>query len=224
MTAASACLAVQAQTKTWLDVPYVEVMGKAEMEVDPNEIYVNITISEQNNKTKKSVEQLEREMKSALKGMGIDIEKDLRVKDMSSALKKYWYKSDQIYTAKEYQLLVRSAGDLGRAFQTLEAVGIADIRIGRVSHKDILKLRSEVKINAAKDARQKASDLVQAVGHKLGKCLHLQEIDYISPRPYRAAPAAAKAMSFNLDEAQEPELEFEKIKIEYSVTAKFVIE
>jgi uncharacterized protein YggE len=223
--AVSAGYAAQAQTKNWLDVPYVEVMGKAELEIVPNEIYVDIVISEQDNKAKKSAEQLEREMKTALQKIGIDVEKDLRIRDMNSAFRKFWYKSDQIYTSKEYQLLVRSAADLGKAYQAIETAGISNLKISRVTHSEIERYRREVKANAAKDAKQKASDLAAAVGETLGACLHLQEIDYVSPRPLRAMPMRSKSMAF--DDASgveaEPELEFEKIKIEYSVSAQFAI-
>jgi uncharacterized protein YggE len=222
---AGAVLTVRAQTKTWIDLPYVEVTGKAEMEIVPNEIYVDITINEQDNKAKKSVEQLEREMKAALQKIGINVEKDLRVKDISSAFEQYWYKSNQIRTVKEYQLLVRSATELGSAVQTIEGVGISNLRIERVSHSDIQKLRREVKVNAAKDARQKATDLTQAVEQKLGKCLHLQEIEQMFVRPQRTTlMRSSKSVADESMGVQEPALEFEKIKIEYAVLAQFAIE
>jgi uncharacterized protein YggE len=219
---AGMAMAAAAQNKNWLDVPYVEVTGKAEMEVVPNEIFVDININEQNN-SKKSVEQLEREMKAALQKIGVNVEKDLRVHDMSSALQEFWYKRDKINTSKDYQLLVRSAAELGKAFAAMEAVGISKIRVARVSHSDIEKLRREVKTNAAKDAKQKAADLTQAVGQTLGGCLHLQEIETFVPRPMRAMPMSKSATAFGVQSEQEPDLEFEKIKIEYSVAAQFAI-
>jgi uncharacterized protein YggE len=220
---ACAGFAASSQNKNWIDLPYVEVTGKAELEVVPNEIYVSITISEQDNKAKKSVEQLEREMKTALQAIGVNVEKDLRVKDIDSDFKKYWYKSNQIYTSKNYQLLVHNATELGKSFQTIEALGISNISIERVSHSDIQKYRREVKVNAAKDAKQKASDLLQAVGQSVGGCLHLQEIEQPSIRPLMRANTLSKSVSFAADAMPEPELEFEKIKIEYAVLAKFAI-
>jgi uncharacterized protein YggE len=216
--------AASAQNKNWIDQPYVEVTGKAELEVVPNEIYVSITISEQDNKAKKSVEQLESEMKTALQAVGVNVEKDLRVKDMDSDFKKYWYKSNQIYTSKNYQLLVHSATELGKSFQAIEALGISNVNIKGVSHSDIQNLRREVKVNAAKDAKQKATDLLQAVGQSVGGCLHLQEIEQPSFRPMMRSSTLSKNVSLLAEkEAPEPELEFEKIKIEYSVLAKFAI-
>ncbi|GHT66691.1 hypothetical protein FACS189452_03020 [Bacteroidia bacterium] len=223
LCAVCAGFAVSAQNKNWLDLPYVEVTGKAEMEIVPNEIYVSITISEQDNKAKKSVEQLEREMKTALQAVGVNVEKDLRIKDMDSDFKKYWYKSNQIYTSKNYQLLVHNATELGKSFQAIEALGISHINIERVSHSDIQKYRREVKVNAAKDAKQKASDLLQAVGQSVGGCLHLQEIEQPSARPLMRTNMLSKSVSFSAEAAPEPELEFEKIKIEYAVLAKFAI-
>ena len=47
-----------AQEKNFLDKPYIEVTGKADMEVTPDEIYVRIVINEKDNKGKVSVEHL----------------------------------------------------------------------------------------------------------------------------------------------------------------------
>ena len=77
---------VSAQEKNFIDTPYIEVTGKAEMEVVPDEIYVGITINEKDNKGKVSVDQQEQEMFKQLKEIGIDVEKDLVVQDMSSDL------------------------------------------------------------------------------------------------------------------------------------------
>ena len=39
-----------AQEKNYIDQPYIEVTGKAEMEVVPDEIYLRIVINEKDNK------------------------------------------------------------------------------------------------------------------------------------------------------------------------------
>ena len=49
----------QAQNqKNFIDQPYLEVTGKAELEVTPDEIYLSIRINEGDNKAKQSVEEL----------------------------------------------------------------------------------------------------------------------------------------------------------------------
>jgi uncharacterized protein YggE len=211
--------------KNFIDQPYIEVAGRAEKEVTPNEIYLKIIVNETDSKAKQPLEQLEKDMIAALLRLGVDVSEELTVKDMSSSFKLYWYKKSDIVAAKEYQLLVRSAAMAGKALQELETLGISNISISRVDHSEIEKLRREVKVNAMRDAQSKASDLLQAIGQRAGRALWVQEVDRT---PYRAAltpSIRAKAMGVsNEDAAALPEAEFEKIKLEYTVMARFAIE
>jgi uncharacterized protein YggE len=61
-----------AQTKTFIDQPYIEVGGYADTLVTPNEIYIKIIISEKDSKDRTSVEEQENKMITAFKGMGIN--------------------------------------------------------------------------------------------------------------------------------------------------------
>ena len=123
-----------AQEKNFIDQPYLEVNGRAEMEVAPDEIYVRITINEQDSKGKVTVLQQEKDMVRRLKDLGIDVEKKLVVQDMSSDL----FKRKDVSTSKTYQLEVNSATQLAHVFQALQAVGISDASIERtdVSNMD----------------------------------------------------------------------------------------
>jgi uncharacterized protein YggE len=211
--------------KNFIDQPYIEVAGRAEKEVTPDEIYLKIIINETDNKAKQPLEQLEKNMIAALLRIGVNVPKELTVKDLSSSFKLYWYKKSDIFAAKEYQLLVRSAAMAGKTLQELETLGISNISISRVDHSEIEKLRREVKVNAMRDAKSKASDLLQAIGQQAGRALWVQEVDRT---PYRAAftpSIRAKTMSVSNEEAAAlPEAEFEKIKLEYTVMARFAIE
>ena len=50
---------LQAQTKNFIDQPYIEVAGSADTLVTPDEIFIRINISEKDTKNKVSVEALE---------------------------------------------------------------------------------------------------------------------------------------------------------------------
>ena len=97
-----------AQTKNFIDQNYIEVTGKAEMEVVPDKIYINVLISEKDTKNKTSVSELENLMIIKLKEIGVDIEKDLFIKDMSSNIKLHLLAKSKILLSKEYQIIVRS--------------------------------------------------------------------------------------------------------------------
>ena len=209
-----------AQEKNFIDQPYLEVNGRAEMEVAPDEIYVRITINEQDSKGKVTVLQQEKDMVRRLKDLGIDVEKKLVVQDMSSDL----FKRKDVSTSKTYQLEVNSATQLAHVFQALQAVGISDASIERTDVSNMDELRQQVRAAAAKAAQQNAQVLASALGQKSGKALFVQYYSY-SARPYANIMMAKSAvMDMATEATAAPTLEFEKIKIEHSVMVRFVLE
>ena len=127
-----------AQQKTFLDQPYIEVTGREEMEVAPDEIYVRITINEQDSKGKTTVLQQEKDMVRRLKDLGIDVDKKLVVQDMMNAqLKK------DVATSKSYMLEVNSATQLAHIFQALQTIGISDAAVERTDVSNMDELRQE---------------------------------------------------------------------------------
>jgi len=214
----------QSGEKNFIDRPYIEVTGKAEMEIIPDQIYLNIVINEKDNKGKVVMAQAEKNMISILKDIGIDTKKDLSVKDMSSNFKNYWIKSSEIMTSKEYLLLVGSAQTAGKVMQGLEKIGISNVSIEKVNHSKIDQFRREVKVNAIKVAREKAIDMAQAIGQNAGKAIYIQEIEYNNyslTRRNTANIMVKMTTADSLDSEAVPDIEFEKIKLEYQVNAKF---
>jgi len=209
--------------KNFIDKPYIEVTGKAEMEVTPDRIYMSITINEKDSKGKIVLAQSEKDMIAKLKALGIDTKKDLSVKDMSSNFKKYWVKSSEIMTSKEYQLLVTTAQTAGTVMQELEKIGISNVSIERVDHSQMEEFRREVKINAVKIAKEKATAMASAIGQTAGKAIYIQEIDYGNNMMMGRMAGMASNVSMKVSSADiaVPDIEFEKIKLEYQVNAKF---
>jgi len=92
----------QAQMKTFIDQPYIEVAGNADTLVTPDEIYIRINISEKDTKNKTSVEELERQMYDAMKSLGIDVDKNLTTSDISSNFKNYFLRGKEVLKSKDY--------------------------------------------------------------------------------------------------------------------------
>ena len=210
------------QGKNFLDQPYMEVTGKAEMEIVPDEIYMKIIIKEADNKGKKSVETLEREMMKKLDKIGIDITKDLSIRDFTSSFKSYWLKKTDILTSKQYLLLVHDGTTVGQVFIELESIGISNISIEKVDHSKMEKFRNEVKAKAIRAAKAKADMLAEAINQKAGLAIYIQELNngyYRRP----AVPSNIRMKAVAMDASPEvlPEIEFEKIHLEYSILVRF---
>ncbi len=153
----------------------IQVNGRAERKVAPDEIYVRIVIRESEMKQKKTVEQAEQAMIAALAKAGIDIDKNLTLDRMSSDYKNYFLRPGQARAEAIYELKVGSAQELGKAYQALESAGISNMSITRQTHSKIREIQHELRIEAMKDAQRIALDLVETLGQKLGPAVHIAD-------------------------------------------------
>jgi len=210
--------------KNFIDQNYIEVTGKAIMQIIPDEIYLKILINEKENRGKSLIE-LENSMIAKLQEIGIETNKDFSIIDYTSNFKDYWIVKSDIVLTKEYQLLVRNAKVAGKVFQELQKLGISNISIDRIENSKIQEYRQEVKINAIKAAREKANSLAIAIDQTIGKAIYIQELDnnYMNRMAGKAAGMQIRAANSitSIANSQEPEIEFEKIELDYSVIVRF---
>jgi hypothetical protein len=80
-------------------------------------------------------------MLAKLNELGIDISKDLAVKDLLSNFQYYWFIKADILLSKEYQLLVHDAKTAGKVFIGLQNIGIANVSINRIENSKITDYR-----------------------------------------------------------------------------------
>lgn len=218
------CSFINAQTgtKNFIDQNYIEVTGKAEMEIIPDDIYIRIFINEKDFKGK-TLADIEKSMYDKLNELGFDLSKDLALKDLVSNFQYYWFIKADVQLTKEYQLLVHDAKTAGKVFIELQKLGISNASIDRVENSKITDYRREVKIAAIKAAKEKAKELALAINQDIGRAIYIQEIE----NPSRAVSASNIAIwgytSSNIygSRAPEPDIEFEKIKLEYNIVVRF---
>lgn len=205
--------------KNFIDQNYMEVTGKSEMSVTPDLIYIKVLVNEKDNKNKTPLVEREKSMMKMLKDIGVDTEKDVLIKDMSSNFKNYWLTKDEIYLSKEYQVLVRDGKTAGRVFVELEKIGISNVSIDRLENSKMQVYRREVKVEAVKAAKEKAEALATAVGQNVGRAIYIQELEGMSPMV--ANTILFRESGLYGSRAPEPEIDFEKIRLEYSVLCRF---
>ena len=219
--------AVQAQTQEAYP-SNISVTGKAERELVPNEIYVKIIIDEADGKSKATVAEQERKMIAELRKLGIDVEKDLQVGDMTGDLKSYVLKKDKVQTSKSYILKVRDAETLGKVYESLGNMNISKMSITKVTRNDLDKIRMELRVEAMKNAKEIAGELAGAVGQKIGKAYNIVDYNYEGGGIIyydNAAPIArAKVEMVAASGADDTSLEFQNLKLSYSVSVKFILE
>ena len=99
----------QTGEKNFIDQNYIEVTGKAEIDIIPDMIYLKIILSDKDNKNKQSLDEIDKSMIIKLTEIGIDVNKDLFVKNFVSSYKSYLLAKTDIILTKQYQLIVHNS-------------------------------------------------------------------------------------------------------------------
>ena len=210
-------------------VKKIEVTGRAEEEIVPDEIYFNITLKEYlaDNKDKVAIDKLERELQAAAKKVDIEAE-NLQIENINSY--NYWVwkqkKAKDFLASKQYRIKLSELGMINQLLEYLDPKGIQSTNIAEYSHSEIEKYRKELKIKALQAAKEKATYLVESIGETLGGVIEIQETSdyYNPPMPY------ARNAKMMMEEAQSDmaagaeDIGFQKIKLQYEVRAVFSIQ
>ena len=216
-----------AQTKNFIDLPYIETSAKVDSLVVPNRIYLKIIISEKDSKNEKSVEELENLMEQKIKSLGIDTNKNLTLSDAASNFKKYFLKQTDIVKTKSYNLKVESAKMAGNVISELETIDISNIRVTKTENTEFEKIQLFLKSKAVEKAKKQAEYLLNPLNQKVGKAIYINDditLKYNSEEGQLNEVVVVGYSSNSKQEFKPIDIEFEKIKIESSVNVKFLIQ
>lgn len=215
-----------AQSKTFIDQPYLETTAKVDTLVKPDLIFLDILIQEKDSKNKLSVEELENKMALALEELGIDIKSQLTVSDLASSFKHYFLKSRDVMKSKVFQLKVFDAQTAGKVIVALENDGISNIELARTDYSNTEALKLELKTRAMLKAKNQGESLLRPLNQKLGSAIHVIDREFTN---FNDASSLDEVVivgySAKNSQATEPlNIEFAPIKIQTEVTVKFKIE
>ena len=198
----------------------INVNGCAEREIVPDQIYLSIVLDEADTKGRIDVDEQRRDMVAALKSLGIDVEKSLTVADVSSS----YFKRNTSFKVAKYQLELSSSEQVMKVYDALGALKISNVDIVRVSHSKIEQFKREIRREAMQNARQVAVELAEAVGQTIGACTYIYDSNRgVTPSVYNSGVVMMRSKAATeLDTASsEVALEFKKIKLSYTVSARF---
>jgi uncharacterized protein len=220
---------VFAQEKTERRI--IEVTGSAETLIMPNEFTFKITINERiENKQKITIEQQESKLKSELSNIGIDVEKDLSIFDISSTYVSSKKLKDTL-GSKDYRLKLKDLDKIAKLQEIADRLNIGRLDLIEATHSDLTTYRKETKIEAIKAAKAKAEYLLSAIGEKVGKPVYIQEIEedrnvYSNVSNSNFASNGQRVVLGGLinPSSDDNSLSFTKIKIRYEILAKFEIQ
>jgi uncharacterized protein len=212
-------------------VKKITVMGSAEMEVDPDEIFVNFHLREyQNSKKEKiGIESIRKEFLEACHKSGIPKE-NIRVEGMAGHAYGDWFnrkrKKDPDFVANiTYIIQFSGTKQIDDLVPRLNDDAVSNMFISKKDHSKMEEFRKEIKIKATMAAKEKALYLTQSIGEKLGGALLIEEIDTGTPYfPMMMKSNAAFDMVQEEAYGGETSMPFEKLKIRYEIRAEFELQ
>lgn len=217
---------LSAQNRNFIDQPYIEVTGRADTLVAPDEIFINLILSEKDVKDRISLEELEQKMIASLKTIGIDTEKNLSLSDLSSNFRFHLLKDKSILKTKIYTLKVGNAILASNVFIALEEIGISNVTIERLAHSSMKMLKNTMRTKAVLDAKDNAIAMVQPLGQQVGPAIHITNSENnMAGMPGQATAIRIRgAAMLQQDKFKElPAIEFDKIKVSAEVSVKFIL-
>lgn len=211
----------------------INVTGSAEMEIVPDEIYVQVDLKEYK---KKGGDKVEMEV---IKSNFLDICKSIGIVDSMISIASYegsnynnwnWRrrKNPDLYGSISYQIKFKDADKMDELVGKLDDEATANFQIVKTSHSKIQEFRKLLKIEAVKQAKQKGIYLTEAIGEKLGEAITINEPDENSVYYYtlnKTANASLKESKM-IDRSSNNEdaaIDFKKIKLKYDVSILFAL-
>ena len=212
------------QTKNFIDQPYIEVKASVDTLVIPDKIFMKIILSENDTKDKISVEELENRMAEKLNSIGINVQKQLSLNDLTSNFKKYLLKQKDVMKNKTYTLIVYDAKTAGTVIQELEKINISNVNIDYAEYSKIEQLKNTLRRKASIKAKEIAKSIIEPFGQKVGNVIYasdktqIQAYQNIEEVVVMGYSAKAKTEYKPID------IEFKKVNVSSEVIATFKIE
>ena len=207
------------------ELPFIEVVGTAEQEVVPDQIHIEITLSEKivNRRNYTIIEQ-ENNLKAKLNALGISLDQ-LTLSDSNSIILRNKRRDTGVKLIKEFILLVHTSEEVSNVFKALNEININEASILKTEHSKITDIRKEVRINAIKAAKEKASYLLEAIDEELGLPIKIEEITQNGYSNLRSNMAVSQSVnaSLNLAGANNMNIAFRPIKVKFSYYIKYAI-
>jgi len=222
----------QAQTQPASN-PYprtINVSGSAEMEVIPDEIYVQIDLREYDRKgaPKVSIDEI--------KGAFLTNVRQIGIPDSAVSIASYegysgyqWWrrkKKPELFASISYQIKLNNSRKIDELVNILDDDATQNFQVIRTSHSKMNEFRRQLKIQAMKAAKDKGLYLTEAINEKLGEAITITEpadvsLYYSSPRGYIEKDKYANAQLEIRNVPLQEGIDFKKIKLKFEVNVLF---
>jgi uncharacterized protein YggE len=209
----------------------INVSGVAQMEVVPDEIYVQVELREYDKKGggKVDIDKIKNDFLKAALSIGLS-EAEISVASYQGWDGNYWIykknkkKNPDLKASITYQVKLASTKKMDELVQKLDDEATQNFFISKVDHSKLQEYKKQLKIQAIKAAKEKAIYLAGALDEKIGETLTINEPNETSfyPQPvYANRMMKAEAADMGAGNEQMPQIDFKKIKLQFDVNVIF---
>ncbi len=228
------CFLLKAQNQLPNPFPKtISITGSAEMDVIPDEIYVQVDLKEYKKKNEKiELESIKTNFLTACKAIGIP-DSLISIVAYEGYNYNYWYwrkrkKDPDMFAAISYQIKFKDSKKIDELIDNLDDEATGNFQIVKTSHSRIQEFRKQLKIQAVKAAKDKAIYLTEPIGEKLGEAITITEPDDNSVYYYALNKTSNIALKekFQQDRISsngDAAIDFKKIKLKYDVKILFAL-
>lgn len=234
----SSLLTASAQTTT--AVPrHIAVIGTAEIEIVPDEIYLSVSISEfTKDKKKYTIEELESGFVNFVEKITLTPRKDISMDGLDADLIALKRKTKDAVIRKSYEVKFKNEKQVAQLMAVMDSLHLSSANVSRYSHSKMDEYKKQIKIDAIKAAKTKADYLLEAIGAKAGKPISVDEPNGLVTvdsgfddfRPFRGNvfQSNSRYLENNIGGsyggAENESIGEKKIKLRYTINAQFEIQ
>jgi uncharacterized protein YggE len=208
----------------------IEVTGEAEIKTEPNIITLALELKELRKEGKiVKIEEMEPALQKVLQTIGIPAE-NLKVTGSSGRQLEIRKRKPDLLISKRYTLKLTDPELLNPLLSELADANINSVSISEMTSTDMDKLKTDAKVRAITDAKEKANLLVTAAGGKLGRVVQIKETESNELFPSQGRGGNMQNRTANPQgnsapaERASPSVSLDQIRIIYKVVVKFAID
>lgn len=205
----------------------IDVTGSAELEIVPDEIYVQVVLNEYEKKGngKIALETIKSAFLSACKEAGIP-DTAISVASYEGYDRWYWRKrkkNPDLNATITYEIKFSNTPQIDALVDRLDDEATGSFSIVRTSHSRIIDLRRQLKTLAVKAAKEKGIYLSEAIGEKLGEAIKIEEPAEVLQPDSRGFLSNSIATENKFKDAIPTQTAYKKIKLRYEVNVLFAL-
>ncbi len=218
----------------------ISVTGSAEMDIIPDEIYVQVDLREYKKRGEEKVEleKIKSDFLGYCRAAGI-ADNDMSIASYDGYnMANIWQrkkKDPELLSSISYQVKFSDTKMMDNLVKSLDDQATNNFRITRTSHSKIVEYRKQLKVQAVKAAKEKAVYLTEAVNEQLGQAIQINEpeesisSDVVS-NTYRDNYKSLSLNEVRLDQSKnayygitDQGVDYRRIKLRYEVKVLYAL-